>query len=95
MDREQRQNSYAWKVAYCLPIWMPEALWAFVFISFGVSRDRVSLCSPGCPGAHSVDQAGIELKNPSTSASQVLGLKLCATTARLFGLSNWLHCVAG
>jgi hypothetical protein len=26
-------------------------LFCFVF------RDRVSLCSPGCPGTHSVDQA--------------------------------------
>ena len=24
-------------------------------------RDRVSLCSPGCPRKHSVDQAGLEL----------------------------------
>jgi hypothetical protein len=24
-------------------------------------RHRVSLCSPGCPGTHSVDQAGLEL----------------------------------
>ena len=24
-------------------------------------QDRVSLCSPGCPGTHSVDQAGLEL----------------------------------
>jgi hypothetical protein len=43
----------------------------------------VSLCSPGYPGTHSVDQAGLELRNPPTSASQVLGLKACATTARL------------
>jgi hypothetical protein len=35
-------------------------------------RDRVSLCSPGCPGTHSVDQAGLELRNPPVSASQVL-----------------------
>jgi hypothetical protein len=48
-------------------------------------RDRVSLCSPGCPGTHSVDQAGLELRNPPVSASQVLGLKACATTARLHG----------
>jgi hypothetical protein len=46
-----------------------------------VFRDRVSLCSPGCPGTHSVDQAGLELRNPLASASQVLGLKACATTA--------------
>jgi hypothetical protein len=26
--------------------------------------DRVSLCSPGCPGTHSVDQAGLKLRNP-------------------------------
>ena len=25
-------------------------------------EDRVSLCSPSCPGAHSVDQGGFELK---------------------------------
>jgi hypothetical protein len=45
-----------------------------------VFRDRVSLCSPGCPGTHSVDQAGLELRNLPASASQVLGLKACATT---------------
>jgi hypothetical protein len=38
------------------------------------------LCSPGCPGTHSVDQAGLELRNLPASASQVLGLKECATT---------------
>ena len=44
----------------------------FVWLVFG---DRVSLCSPGCPGTHSVDQAGLKLRNSPTSASQVLGLK--------------------
>jgi hypothetical protein len=48
-----------------------------------VFQDRVSLYSPGCPGTHSVHQAGLELRNPPASASQVLGLKACATTARL------------
>jgi hypothetical protein len=52
-------------------------LFLFFFVFF---RDRVSLCSPGCPGTHSVDQAGLELRNPPASASQVLGLKACATT---------------
>jgi hypothetical protein len=42
-------------------------------------RDRVSLCRLGCPGAHSVVQAGLELRDPPASASQVLGLKACAT----------------
>jgi hypothetical protein len=56
----------------------------FFFFLFLLFRDRVSLCSPGCPGTHSVDQASLELRNPSGSASQVLGLKACATTAQLF-----------
>jgi hypothetical protein len=46
-------------------------------------QDRVSLYSPGCPGTHSVDQAGLKLRNPPASASQVLGLKACHH-ARLF-----------
>jgi hypothetical protein len=50
------------------------------FLLLLVFRDRVSLCSPGCPGTHSVDQAGLELRNPPASASRVLGLKACATT---------------
>jgi hypothetical protein len=47
-------------------------------------RDRISLCSPGSPGTYSVDQAGLKLRNPPASASQVLGLKMCTTTARLY-----------
>jgi hypothetical protein len=46
-------------------------------------RDRVSLYSPGCPGTHSVDQAGLQLRNLPASASQVLGLKACTTTPSL------------
>jgi hypothetical protein len=48
--------------------------------------DRVSLCSPGCPGTHSVNQAGLKLRNLPASASQVLGLKTCATTTWLLFL---------
>jgi hypothetical protein len=51
-------------------------LFVCLFVCF---PDRVSLYSPGCPGTHSVDQAGLELRNPPASASQVLGLKVCAT----------------
>ena len=52
----------------------------FCFVLF-FFQDRVSLCSPGCPRAHSVDQAVLKLRNLPASASQVLGLKACATTA--------------
>jgi hypothetical protein len=51
---------------------MPQ-YFSFFFLVF---RDRVSLCNPGCPGTHSVDQARLELRNLPASASQVLGLKV-------------------
>jgi hypothetical protein len=58
-------------------------LFVLGFLFFGFFfQDRVSLCSPGCPGTHFVDQAGLKLRNLPASASQVLGLKACATTAR-------------
>jgi hypothetical protein len=77
----------------------------FFFFFFLVFLDRVSLYSPGCPGTHSVDQAGLELRNPPASASQVLGLKACATTPGsgvwiltlmkcLFVFEAGSHCVA-
>jgi hypothetical protein len=52
--------------------------WFFFEIGF------LSLCSPGCSGTHSVDKAGLKLRNPPASASQVLGLKACATTPDFF-----------
>jgi hypothetical protein len=57
-------------------------IYLFIYLFILVFWDRVSLYSSGCPGTHSVDQAGLELRNPPASASQVLGLKACATTAR-------------
>jgi hypothetical protein len=42
------------------------------------------MCSPGCPGTHFVEQAGLELRNPPASASRVLELKACTTTPSLF-----------
>jgi hypothetical protein len=53
-------------------------------------QDRVSLYSPGCPGTHFVDQAGLELRNPPASASQVLGLKACATMP---GIHMYIMCI--
>jgi hypothetical protein len=62
-----------WSTKVCPVLFF--CLFVFVF------RDRVSLCSPGFPGTHSVDQAGLELRNPPVSASQMLGLKASDTTA--------------
>jgi hypothetical protein len=61
-------------------------MWLFVLFCFlfFVFWDRDSLCSPGCPGTHSVDQADLELRNLPASASGALGLKACATTPGFF-----------
>jgi hypothetical protein len=56
----------------------------FVCLFVFQDRVRVSLCSPGCPGTHSVDQAVLELRNPTASASQVLGLKAWASSLGFF-----------
>jgi hypothetical protein len=63
-------------------VFAPEDLCKIIsfFFFFLVFRNRVSLYSPGCPGTHSVDQAGLELRNLPAFASRVLGLKACATT---------------
>ena len=48
-----------------------------------VSQDGVSLCSPGCPGTYSVDQAGLELRDMPASTFQVLRSQALGTTAWL------------
>jgi hypothetical protein len=47
-----------------------------------VLQDRVSLCSLGCLGTHSVADAGLRLRDLPASASHVLELKLCSTTTQ-------------
>ena len=54
----------------------------FVLFCFVFFWDRVSLYSPGCPETHFVDQSCLKLRNLPASASRVLGLKACASTAR-------------
>jgi hypothetical protein len=53
----------------------------FVVVVVVVFRDRISLCSPGCPGTHSVDQAGLKLK-----------IRLPLPTAGIKGVGH--HCPA-
>jgi hypothetical protein len=40
------------------------------FIFFLFFERGFSLCSPGCPGTYSVDQAGLEIRDPPASASR-------------------------
>ena len=51
--------------------------WLYILIEF------LCVCSCDCLGTHSVDQAGIKLRHMLASASQVLGLETCTTTAQL------------
>ena len=67
-------------------------------LCFVLFQDRVSLCSPGCPGAHFVDQAGLELRNPPASCLPSAGVKgvrhHCLASIifiiRIKGLERWL-----
>jgi hypothetical protein len=70
------QKVQASDTALCKPATLHSAslpcfffFFGFFFFFFLVFRDRVSLYSPGCPGTHFVDQAGLELRNPPASAS--------------------------
>jgi hypothetical protein len=78
--RENQQYTYNFLFSFFLSF--------FFFFGFCFFPDRVSLCSPGCSGTHSIDQAGLKLKNLPAFASQVLELKVCATTAWLIFLKN-------
>ena len=53
----------------------------FGFLFFPFFKTGFLCVGWGWPGTHSVDQSGLELRNPPASASQVLGIKVCATTA--------------
>jgi hypothetical protein len=57
---------------YCAPYF--SSLFVCLF-----SETGFLLYSPGCPGTHFVDQAGLKLRNRPVSASRVLGLKACTT----------------
>jgi hypothetical protein len=65
-----------------------------LFVCVFVFRNRVSLYSPGCPGTHFVDQAGLEIINLPASTSQVLGLKACTTTAWMDFIFLSAHLIA-
>ena len=56
--------------------------WVFVVVVV------VCLFVRECPGTHSVDQAGLELRNLPACASRVLGLKVCATMPVLSGVGT-------
>ena len=65
----------------CPPVSLPINKGLFVSL-----LDIVSLCSPNCPGTPYVDQTDLELRDLPASVSQVLRLKVWATTISAFKL---------
>jgi hypothetical protein len=60
----------------CLSVFSCISSRVLLFFFFGFSRQDFSLYSSGGPGTHSVDQAGLELRNLPTSSSQVQEIKV-------------------
>ena len=83
-------NQQLWTPLYRINIYIANIFFFFLFSSFCFFRfffvfvavvavvvvvwDRVSLYSSGCPRTHSVDQAGLELRNPPASPFQSAGI---------------------
>jgi hypothetical protein len=81
-------NVYIYVYMYMQWVCKCRYVYMFFLFCFVLFLRQGSLCSPSCPGTHSVDQVGLKVRNlpasASASASGVLGLKEYATTARLF-----------
>jgi hypothetical protein len=67
----------------------------FLFLG-GVVLDRVSLRSSGCPGTHSVDQAGLELRNLPPSILDFLNFELHqyveSSQVTKYSVLMWAYC---
>jgi hypothetical protein len=62
----------------------PHSVFGCLLFCFGFGFcHRVSLCSPGCAGAHSANQACHTLRDPPIYVSQVLRLKACTSTTKV------------
>ena len=73
-NKEGKEPNYSWDRVpegsqFSTGLSQPILAFLFFFFSFCLN--------------HSVDQAGLELRNPPASVSQVLELKACTTTAWL------------
>jgi hypothetical protein len=68
-------------------------IYLFIYLGFlfcFVFRDRDSLCSPGCPGTHSVDQAGLGQRSTCLClpSAGIKGMRHCERPSRQ---QEWCH----
>ena len=69
----------------CLKVFKYKIGGGVVVCLFVCFWDRVSLCSPGCPRTHSVDQAGLELRNSPASSSFNFSYGKCSSKIKKLG----------
>jgi hypothetical protein len=62
-------------VCVCIYIYIRVYAYICVHVCIHVYTHRIFLCGPGCSETHSIDQAGLDLRDPLASVSQVLGIK--------------------
>jgi hypothetical protein len=93
-SQKKKKKTFKWTRSYIFFLFCFCFCFVFfvvVLFCFVLFRDRVTLYSSGCPETHFVDQADLELRNLLASASQGLGLKVCATTTQLLFFSILSH----
>jgi hypothetical protein len=83
-ENTQGSAANSWVLRICLNLDMGAFIYLFIYYLILILQGRISLCSLGCPGTPSVDQAGLELRDLPASASQGLGLKACTATTSLY-----------
>ena len=73
MNSENPRNFHVYFITKTALTFQGGKCFSVLFVLF---IDRFSLHNSGCPGTHSVDQAGLKLRDPLASDSQVPGSKV-------------------
>lgn len=72
-------RSWPWTSRACCAMFHPH-----LFLFWG----RISLCNPGCPGTHYVDQTSLKPQEKKKKTQNCLYLCLCLWAVRIQGMSH-------